>query len=68
MFETVCEPATCCPRAGKGLSTTDHAYSNRTDGGGNVACDSYHHYQEDVALLKLMGVSGANGRVDCGYS
>ncbi|XP_034244905.1 myrosinase 1-like [Thrips palmi] len=42
---------------GKGMSTTDHAYGNRSDGGGNEACDSYHHYKEDVALLKLMGAT-----------
>ena len=23
---------------------------------GNVACDHYHHYKEDVALLKKLGV------------
>ena len=27
------------------------------DDTGRVACDSYHKYKEDVALLKNMGVS-----------
>ncbi|KAK3922656.1 Beta-glucosidase 42 [Frankliniella fusca] len=42
---------------GKGVSTCDRAYGNRSDGGGNVACDSYHRYKDDIEMLKLMGAS-----------
>ena len=46
---------------GKGMSVWD-TYVRRpfkvADGStGNVACDSYHRYKEDVALLKNLGVS-----------
>lgn len=41
----------------KGLSTTDVAYNSRPDGGGQVACDFFHKYREDVQLLKRLGVS-----------
>ncbi|XP_034244999.1 myrosinase 1-like [Thrips palmi] len=43
--------------SGKGLSNLDRAYSRRTDGGGNVACDSYHRFREDIEMLKLMGAT-----------
>ena len=45
---------------GKGMSVWDtyvripgKVADNTT---GNVACDSYHRYKEDVALLKQLGV------------
>ena len=45
---------------GKGLSIWDdfcHAGGHiRNDDTGDVACDSYHRYLEDVALIKEMGV------------
>ncbi|KAK3922676.1 Myrosinase 1 [Frankliniella fusca] len=43
--------------SGKGVSTLDRAYGGRSDGGGNVATNSYSRYKEDIAMLKLMGVS-----------
>ncbi|KAK3932206.1 Myrosinase 1 [Frankliniella fusca] len=42
---------------GKGLSNLDMANNGREDGGGTVACDSYHKYQYDVQLLKMMNAT-----------
>src|SRR6185369_2073550 len=46
---------------GRGESIWDrfaHTPGNIRDGAtGDIACDSYHRYPEDVALLKQMGVS-----------
>lgn len=47
---------------GKGLSIWDEFVHRKPspdhDGTtGDVACDSYHKYREDVALLKYLGVS-----------
>jgi len=46
---------------GKGPSVADvwyqeggNSYKNQT---GNVACDSYHKWREDIKLLKELGVS-----------
>ena len=46
---------------GKGLGIWD-AYTQENDGrvkhgeNGNIACDHYHRYKEDVALMKSMGI------------
>ncbi|WP_395337405.1 GH1 family beta-glucosidase [Novosphingobium sp. BL-8H] len=44
---------------GRGETVWDvyaHTPGKTTDGGtGDVACDSYHRYQEDIALLKALG-------------
>ena len=31
---------------------------------GDIACDSYHKYQEDVELMKKLGVRGKNVNLD----
>jgi len=46
---------------GKGENIWDHLVHNRPelirDGtNGNIACDSYHKYKEDVALAKNLNV------------
>ena len=45
---------------GKGESIWDrfcHVEGNIKDGqGGDIACDHYHHYKEDVALMKELGL------------
>ncbi|WP_031343011.1 family 1 glycosylhydrolase, partial [Novosphingobium lindaniclasticum] len=45
---------------GRGETVWDvyaHTPGKTTDGGtGDVACDSYHRYGEDIALLKALGV------------
>lgn len=43
---------------GKGLSIWDIAPAHRIKNGENchVACDHYHHYKEDVALMKEIGL------------
>lgn len=45
---------------GKGLGIWDvftqqpgHTYENQT---GNVACDSYHHYEDDIRVMKELGI------------
>ncbi|KAE8746448.1 hypothetical protein FOCC_FOCC006814, partial [Frankliniella occidentalis] len=50
-------PSSMLLPSGKGVSTCDRTYGNRSDGGGNVACDMYHHYKEDVEMLKIMGAT-----------
>ncbi|XP_074039722.1 myrosinase 1 isoform X2 [Leptinotarsa decemlineata] len=46
---------------GKGISVWDYYTQNTSfviDGSnGNVACDSYHKYKEDIELLKQLGVN-----------
>lgn len=52
----------CLTKLGKGENIWDE-YVHRVpspiddDSHGDIACDSYHKYEEDVALLKNMGVS-----------
>jgi len=47
---------------GRGQTNWDvfsHTPGKTTDGGtGDVACDSYHRYAEDIELLKALGVKG----------
>ena len=51
----------CIVTAGKGLSIWDnftHVKGHIDNGAtGDVACDSYHKFKEDVKLLKDLGVS-----------
>ncbi|XP_074030001.1 myrosinase 1 [Leptinotarsa decemlineata] len=47
---------------GKGLSLWDNYTHNQPDrildgSNGNIACDSYHKYKEDVSMLKTIGVN-----------
>lgn len=49
---------------GKGLTIWDtfvHRADSRVrdNSTGDIACDSYHKYKEDVQLLKLYGVRGS---------
>ena len=50
--------------SGKGPTIWDtfcHKDGNIADGSsGDVACDSYHKYLEDIQLVKNLGVSGVN--------
>ena len=46
--------------SGKGPNIWDdwsHAYKIENNDTGDVACDSYHKYQEDIVILKEMGVT-----------
>lgn len=48
--------------SGKGENMWDHFTHERPDlirdkSNGDVACDSYHKYKEDVKLIKEVGVS-----------
>lgn len=51
----------CLILTGKGKNIWDtrtETPSNIAEGGtGQIACDSYHKYKEDVQMLKAMGVS-----------
>lgn len=51
-----------CFLAGRGKSIWDtfsHTQGKTLNGdNGDVACDSYHKYKEDVQLLQELGVSG----------
>ena len=57
----------CYYITGKGKSIWDtvaqtpgNIYNNDN---GNIACDSYHKYKEDVQLIRAMGVSGVEIRI-----
>ena len=46
--------------AGKGMSIWDkHAHDGKVNNKdtGDIACDSYHKYMDDVKLLKDLGVT-----------
>ena len=38
-----------------------HVYENHT---GDVACDHYHRFREDVAIMKEMGLKGYRFSID----
>ena len=54
-------PVVPCVLLGKGVSIWDaftHAGDHVIDGSnGDIACDSYHKYKEDIAMMKELGVS-----------